>query len=597
MKCSRERPDSPRDARSWAPGPRYPSCISRPGAAGVGRPALRAVRLSAQPAAWVEPGASAGTVKMLIHRRLVSYDRKGNLRGELAKSWSLDARRLGVPAARGLRIPQRRQGHGRRRQVDDRADRRRAFHRLMRAQFQQVARIEVRTRTIRLVTKERWRPAGWFAQLRHGASCWRKRTPPNEPSAPDPTVLVGAGTRHRSNSPPFDKLLQAGPAEAQNDQAHRLRRREPRASRAASRRRRHDRIRAVAVDGGGGSRPAAQARQQNTGRSWTSCSTARTARSPTRACVRPSRMRFSARTSSRRRSSAAANRSRACRSPEGTPLGTTRSSRMAGTTIRRGQGAACRGRLRERLPDHAAGHGAVRDAQGHRRNRPAVPRGHRYPVRAETAGLVDAREHGHPRTVRDRDPWRHRRQQRSRRTLRRDGHLALARAGRSFGRAARRHGRAVRARTSRVRPGQARRDLREMQRAALEEVPLVGLAWRRRVTAWTRRRRGFKNLPGALTTVSGACWKRRISADDVRPVDASRSRSCWSGWSPASCSWRSTWCPAIRRSCCCRRAAWRRIPAAVAELRAQLGLDRPLLVQYAEQLRGLLARRSRAARS
>ncbi|MBO1074366.1 ABC transporter substrate-binding protein [Roseomonas marmotae] len=37
---------------------------------------------------WPSTGASAGTVKMLIHRRLISYDEKGELRGELAKSWA-----------------------------------------------------------------------------------------------------------------------------------------------------------------------------------------------------------------------------------------------------------------------------------------------------------------------------------------------------------------------------------------------------------------------------------------------------------------------------------------------------------------------------
>ncbi len=37
---------------------------------------------------WQNGGASAGTVKMQITRGLVSYDHQGNLRGELAESWS-----------------------------------------------------------------------------------------------------------------------------------------------------------------------------------------------------------------------------------------------------------------------------------------------------------------------------------------------------------------------------------------------------------------------------------------------------------------------------------------------------------------------------
>ena len=43
-----------------------------------------------------------------------------------------------------------------------------------------------------------------------------------------------------------------------------------------------------------------------------------------------------------------------------------------------------------------------------------------------------------------------------------------------------------------------------MQRAALEEVPLVGLAWRSQGFGMDRRVKGFTNLPGALTTSSGA---------------------------------------------------------------------------------------------
>jgi peptide/nickel transport system substrate-binding protein len=39
---------------------------------------------------WVSTGGAAGTVKILIHRRLVSYNAKGELRGELAESWTRD---------------------------------------------------------------------------------------------------------------------------------------------------------------------------------------------------------------------------------------------------------------------------------------------------------------------------------------------------------------------------------------------------------------------------------------------------------------------------------------------------------------------------
>ena len=39
---------------------------------------------------WVSTGASAGTVKLLLFRGLLGYDKDGQLRGELAKSWSID---------------------------------------------------------------------------------------------------------------------------------------------------------------------------------------------------------------------------------------------------------------------------------------------------------------------------------------------------------------------------------------------------------------------------------------------------------------------------------------------------------------------------
>jgi peptide/nickel transport system substrate-binding protein len=43
----------------------------------------------------------------------------------------------------------------------------------------------------------------------------------------------------------------------------------------------------------------------------------------------------------------------------------------------------------------------------------------------------------------------------------------------------------------------------ELQRVALEEVPLVGLAWRSQGYAMAREITGFKNMPGALSFFSG----------------------------------------------------------------------------------------------
>src|SRR5215472_17182045 len=39
---------------------------------------------------WENTGSSSGTVKLLIHRSLVSYDHSGQLRGDIAESWSPD---------------------------------------------------------------------------------------------------------------------------------------------------------------------------------------------------------------------------------------------------------------------------------------------------------------------------------------------------------------------------------------------------------------------------------------------------------------------------------------------------------------------------
>jgi peptide/nickel transport system substrate-binding protein len=58
------------------------------------RAALLRFGLSAWPPnlqPWVSTGASAGTVKMLIHARLITYDKLGNLVGELAESFARDS--------------------------------------------------------------------------------------------------------------------------------------------------------------------------------------------------------------------------------------------------------------------------------------------------------------------------------------------------------------------------------------------------------------------------------------------------------------------------------------------------------------------------
>jgi peptide/nickel transport system substrate-binding protein len=157
---------------------------------GILRFGLSAFPPNLQP--WVSTGASAGTVKMLIHRRLVSYDAKGELRGELAESWSRDAEGAWIFKLReGARFQ-----NGEPVTAEDvkwnieqiAGDRSTAY---MRAQFQQVSRIETPdSRTIRLVTKEPVAPLPhWFTGYNMGL-IWRK-SEANAPIGAGPFRLVG----------------------------------------------------------------------------------------------------------------------------------------------------------------------------------------------------------------------------------------------------------------------------------------------------------------------------------------------------------------------------------------------------------------------
>ena len=63
------------------------------------QPGLLRYGLSAWPPnlrPWVSTGASAGTVKMLLHRRLTRFNAQGELEGELAAEWRLDEDRVWV---------------------------------------------------------------------------------------------------------------------------------------------------------------------------------------------------------------------------------------------------------------------------------------------------------------------------------------------------------------------------------------------------------------------------------------------------------------------------------------------------------------------
>ena len=159
-------------------------------AAGIIRYGLSAFPPNLQP--WVSTGASAGTVKMLINRSLVSYDGKGQLRGELAESWARDAE--------GAWVFKLRKGcvfhNGEPVTADDvkwsieqiAGEKSTAY---MRTQFQLIERVEIPDpQTVRLVTKEPLVTLpSWFANY-NTFIIWRKSNP-NEPIGAGPFRLVG----------------------------------------------------------------------------------------------------------------------------------------------------------------------------------------------------------------------------------------------------------------------------------------------------------------------------------------------------------------------------------------------------------------------
>lgn len=178
-------------------------------ASGIIRYGLSAFPPNLQP--WVSTGASAGTVKMLTNRSLVGYDRKGELRGELAESWALDKDGAWVFKLRqGCRFH-----NGEPVTADDvkwsieqiAGEKSTAY---MRAQFQGIERIEIPDpQTIRLVTKEPQATLPtWFGNY-NTFIIWRK-SPPNEPIGAGPFRLVGQERGSSLELAAFDKYYKPG---------------------------------------------------------------------------------------------------------------------------------------------------------------------------------------------------------------------------------------------------------------------------------------------------------------------------------------------------------------------------------------------------
>src|SRR6478735_8767306 len=174
-------------------------------ATGIIRYGLSAFPPNLQP--WVSTGASAGTVKMLTHRSLVSYDSKGELRGELAESWSRDSD--------GAWVFKLRQGcvfhNGEPVTAEDvkwsieqiAGEKSTAY---MRTQFQGIERIEIPDpKTIRLVTTlpQATLPS-WFGNY-NTFVIWRKSAP-NEPVGAGPFKLAGQERGTSLDLVAFDKF-------------------------------------------------------------------------------------------------------------------------------------------------------------------------------------------------------------------------------------------------------------------------------------------------------------------------------------------------------------------------------------------------------
>ena len=160
---------------------------------------------------WVSVGASAGTVKFLIHRSLVRFDNKSELVGDLAESFALDDAgawvfklRPGVMFHNGEPLT----ADDVRWTIEQIAGEKSTAY--MRSQFQSVARIETPDqRTIRLVTKE---PVAtlpsWFGNYNMPV-VWRG-SQPNDPVGCGPFKLVAQERGTSIELAAFDRYFRPG---------------------------------------------------------------------------------------------------------------------------------------------------------------------------------------------------------------------------------------------------------------------------------------------------------------------------------------------------------------------------------------------------
>ncbi|UFN47226.1 ABC transporter substrate-binding protein [Roseomonas sp. OT10] len=159
---------------------------------------------------WISAGASAGTIKLLTHRRLVSYDAQGELRGELAESWSRDG---DAWIFRLRREPVFHNGD-----PVTAADVKWSIEQIagekstayMRAQFQQVARIETPDdHTVRLVMQEPIATVpNWFGN--YNMPILSRKSTTADPIGAGPFRIAGQERGTSIDLVPFDRYPYRG---------------------------------------------------------------------------------------------------------------------------------------------------------------------------------------------------------------------------------------------------------------------------------------------------------------------------------------------------------------------------------------------------
>ena len=177
--------------------------------AGILRFGLTAWPPNLQP--WVTTGQSAGTVKLMLNRSLIGLDGKGQLKPELAESWAIDGDGAWVFKLRKDAFFH----NGEPVTADDvkwsieqiAGEKSTAY---MRGQFQLVTKIETPDQhTVRLVTKEPQATLpNWFINYNMHI-IWRKSAP-NEPIGAGPFRLVNQERGVWIEVAPFDKYYKKG---------------------------------------------------------------------------------------------------------------------------------------------------------------------------------------------------------------------------------------------------------------------------------------------------------------------------------------------------------------------------------------------------